>query len=128
MRYHWTYITFAAAILFFAAPLHLQAAETTASAKLLPENVIQLQDVRYPVYVFEPQGFKKSSQPTALIAIGDVPEKVIRKWIPAATEKNLIVVSPEMRLRDDDVSTHSDDWLLNLKKEIWLRYKAKRFF
>ncbi len=130
MRNHWTYIIFTAVIaaVFLPAMPLLAAVESAAQAQTLPPGVAQLEDFRYPVYVFEPQGFKKSRQPAALIVIGDAPEKTIQAWMPAAAKKNLLVVSPEMRLRDDDVSTNSDDRLLNLKKEIWLRYKVKRFF
>lgn len=111
-----------------ATALHAAVAKSAVQAQTLPPGVVQLKDFRYPVYVFEPQGFKKTLQPTALIVIGDAPEKTIQAWMPVAAKKTLLVVSPEMRLRDNDVSPKTDDWLLNLKKEIWLRYQVKRFF
>lgn len=131
MRYHWTYIIFAAVIATALLPASILQAVVTEPApqvQTLPPGVVQLEDFRYSVYVFEPQGFKKSQQPTALIVIGDAPEKTIKAWMPAAKKKTLLVISPEMRIRNEDVSTKNDDWLLNLKKEIWLRYQVKRFF
>ena len=91
-----------------------------------PTGFMELDNFRYPVFLFVPQNYKPSQSYPLIIALPDEKdssEAFAKEWTPLAKNKGYIILVPAMEVRSDDVPYRTDGWLLKLKKEIMSRYK-----
>ncbi len=86
-----------------------------------------LEGYRYPVSLFVPDSYNPAKIYPFLIAIPDVeqdPAKYIEEWKSVAQKKNMIVLVPSLKIRNEDVPYTTDEWLLGLKKDIQKQYRV----
>ena len=90
-----------------------------------PTGFLQLDNFRYPVYLLVPQTYDASRPYPLILALPDEkdsPEAYAKEWADWAKKKGYLVLVPTLKLRLEDVPYGTDEWLLNLKKEITGRY------
>ncbi len=96
----------------------------------LPSGKIELTDFRYPVYLFGPKFLKRPDFLTMLMVLADDKslEETVDEWAAVAEKHNVIVVVPELRMRDEDVPYKIDEWLIKMKKDLMMRYEIRRVY
>ena len=92
-----------------------------------PTGLIKLDEYRYPVYLYVPEITDSAQLLPLIISLpgdGENPKKHIESWASFAKQKNLIVFTPEIKLRYTDVPYQTDIWLIRIKNDVVRRYQV----
>ena len=90
-----------------------------------PTGLLELQEYRYPVYLYVPQNYKPDRSYPLIISIpaeGESPEKHIQYWMSWAKRRSMMVLCPT-NLRPEDLPANMDRWVLQIKSDLMRRYK-----
>jgi hypothetical protein len=110
---------------FFLSSLIFSAAAATFYGKVSTE-VIQLEGVKYPTYLYVPPRYdpaKKYPLVISLPGMGESGEAHVNSWAKISHAKSLIVLVPTVSLREENVPYRTDEWLLKLKSDITHQYQ-----
>ncbi len=91
----------------------------------LPTGLVKLDDFRYPVYVSVPEDYRAGKSLSMILVIPDGKDslkKTASSWSSMDGADRFLIVVPEVKFPQDDVPYKTDDWLLNVKKTLALRY------
>lgn len=100
----------------------------TMGVNAVPDSqTLWLKDFRYPMMVYAPSENQTGDMIIAL-SMKKSPQDLIEEWKPTARKGGLHVLAIEIELRDGEQPTFVDNWLLNLKREMALRYRVKNFY
>ena len=95
----------------------------------VPTGFFQLDDARYPVYLYVPENYKPDREYPLLISIpGDAEsaEQNVREWAKLAKKKSIILMAPGLKPRENDVPYQADNWILGVKNEVAGRYRIAK--
>ena len=90
-------------------------------------GLTKLEEYRYPVYLYVPEYSEPTRSLPLIISLpddGEDPKKHAESWALFAKQNNLIVLTPEIRLRYTDVSYQTDSWLTGIKRNVVKRYQV----
>jgi hypothetical protein len=94
-----------------------------------PENqILALDDLHYPAAIYQPDASKGTGDMIVAFSKKKAPKDLVEEWQAAAKKKGLHVLAVAVDLKDGEMPTHIDKWVLNLKKEMILRYRVKRLY
>jgi len=122
---------FLAVSLCFAAPFAGSAAEEEEEPKV-PTGILELEGYKYPVLLLVPETYtRKVAYPLIVTvpALGQEPKEAIAYWEGMARRRNMIVLAPT-GLRPEGLPTNVDAWILEIIKEVAMRYRisSKRIY
>lgn len=92
----------------------------------VPTGLVQLQDYKYPVFLFVPPNYKPDRGYAMILAIpgeGELPEDALKFWMGIAKRRSMIVLAPT-NLRPEDMPNAMDTWILGIMKDVTARYRV----
>lgn len=114
-------------ILFLGFPKGQEASADTFFGNL-PTGLLELQNYRYPVYLYVPENYKPDRNYPILISVpdeGESPEELIQYWANTGKRKSMFVLCAT-NLRPEDTPYGMDDWLLGIKNDVAQRYRIDK--
>jgi len=94
----------------------------------VPTGILELEGYKYPVLLLIPDSYtRKIGYPmiVTIPSLGQEPKEALSYWEGMARRGNMIVVAP-MNLRPDDLPTRVDEWILEIIKDVTLRYRVDK--
>ncbi|MDP3921563.1 MAG: hypothetical protein Q8R76_12260 [Candidatus Omnitrophota bacterium] len=107
---------------FLTVP-HVSMADTFFG--VVPTGLVELQDYKYPVYLFVPKNYKPDRDYSLIITVpgeGESPEKNIQFWTGVAKRRSMLVLAPT-NIWPEELPYTVDSWLLGIKKDVMARYR-----
>lgn len=112
--------------IFFAAPLRPVSGDTFFGN--LPTGLLELQNYRYPVYLYVPENYKPDRNYPLLVSVpdeGQAPEEQLQYWANTAKRKSMFVLCAT-NLWPEDVPYSMDEWLLGIMSDVAQRYRIDK--
>lgn len=91
----------------------------------LPTGPLELQNYRYPVYLYVPEGYKPDRDYPMIVSVpdeGEGPESQLKYWAGIAKRRSMFVLAPT-NLWPEDVPYSMDEWLLGILSDVAKRYR-----
>ena len=91
----------------------------------LPTGLLELQDYKYPVYLYVPTNYQPDRDYPLLISVpgeGESPEKNIEFWVGLAKRQSMLVLVPT-NIWPQDTPDRVDKWLIRVKEDVRNRYR-----
>lgn len=85
-----------------------------------------IKDLRYPMHVSVPAAGERTGDMIIALTRKKDTKAVAKEWSQA--QKGFLVLAVDIELKDGEQPTYTDQWILNLKREMTLRYNVKRFY